>query len=432
MYYAWDVDRLAGSCGDTWFINQQGVWRAGPGQPEPLRYLPPEPRDGLAWRQGDVYFLLHFMRDEWWLTVLEAGWRTIMRIEPGKGVVWMLTEEPSGIAVGQLVGADEHFLLPDRSEMLAHAAPAPTVFPSVHEVLPEEFHAQIRAYLQRVGRPFLEIDLTGDGRPERIEGAVGSWAEGPLLFFDADGRYQPNFGQTEPMPYRLDLANLPVRRRPALLYQRGGPGTWHQVVLSWWSPEPGGGLFWTIASIVGWGSGAAVRPDGRIEIDADPDDMAGYSWTRLYRIESDTDNGSFRAVLDEETLLPGPYPTTPEALLTAAWVALWYRRPADMERYIPDAAVRNQFLATRVGRPPMYAGVVQTGRLGPDATEFPHWPTLEQAPADQNGEADFLVRVDWREGWMFHVGRVAFGTAPDGRLIIRTLDLKETVSRYAM
>jgi hypothetical protein len=51
---------------------------------------------------------------------------------------------------------------------------------------------------------------------------------------------------------------------------------------------------------------------------------------------------------------------------------------------------------------------------------------VEPASLDADGSTEFVVRVGQYEGHFYWAGRVTFGTAEDGRLILRQITFEKT------
>lgn len=67
-----------------------------------------------------------------------------------------------------------------------------------------------------------------------------------------------------------------------------------------------------------------MEPDGTVVITNNPQDMAGYTWVRRFRVErSPNPYSPYTAKLAEQTFTPGPCPETAADVLTAAFIAAW-------------------------------------------------------------------------------------------------------------
>lgn len=465
-FYVRDGGRLIGASNGkthvTWFIAEQGVWRRDPKGPGLLRYFPPVLQDGTAWKQrsgdAEVWFLLREKRqcqyglgpdlDRCWeLTVLNRLERLVYELAPGNALppdfigetrginrVWADHLQKPGEGYTKQRRQAQSVPAPPREQMLKEGDPWPAgPVPAVAEITPAEFAAAEKAMLARAGRPYQEIDLNGDGRPERIEGKPGEWHTGPLQLLDSQGRLVRAFHA--PLPpggqIRLDVISVPGIDRPALLYQAGRPDTWHQNQLLWLHDGLVGAYGWWPKTEIAFAAGIGVEPDGTVVMTGDPKEMAGYALIRRYRVETaSTPGGAYQARLTGETIAPGPYPATPGDLLTAAFIARWYGLEDELRRYIPGAEARSAFKARDVGRLSYYPLPVQVGKLtmrkSPPGQPGPGIPEIEPAAPGPDGAADFLATVQQYEGYGYYAGRVTFGQEADGRLVIRQMEFRES------
>lgn len=270
------------------------------------------------------------------------------------------------------------------------------------------------------GRPVQELDLNGDGKVEGIIGVLGQWHGEEVLIVDHDGNHRMTLNGSLPPSVlgRVDLVPGPGLPNPVLVVQTGSPDQWHRMWFTWMEGEqfvsPWG---WHPKTNLAFGQGYAIQPDGTVEITGS---LAGHSFVRQYRIER-AEGDSFtpyQAVLQDEQVTPGPYPTTAADLLTALFIARWYDLHDQIERYVPDPAVRAAFMAQDVGRV-LYAPVpVQVGRL----VEGDYGPRIEPGEPDSQGYVEFLASVQQYEGGSYWTGRAVIGTAEDGRRVVTGLE----------
>lgn len=454
-HYVRDGERLIGSYNGktyvTWFITEQGIWRADPKGPALLRYLPPVLKDGTAWKQAsgseDVLFLLrerakcdhpvgNAVEGCWELTVLNRLERTLFRFASGDGILYVWSEnlQDPADAYTKVRRVPPPVADPPRDRLVQEGARRPAgPLPAVTEISAAEFHEALRAELKRAGRPFLEIDLNGDGAQERIEGKLGEWHSAPLHLFAADGRrlehaFHNRFDQNAPQ-HRLDVVTIPGIDRPTLLYQHGRPGTWHAISTRWLHEDLVGAFGWHPRIFEAFGADVRIDGDGAIVVTNNPADLAGYTWTRRYRVEKQ--NGSqvrYGAKLLEERVSAGPYPSGHADLVTAAFVAHWFGLDGDLERYVPDPAARAALQAAKVTRPPYVPARAEVGKIVERPGRDPQvtYPEVEPAPVAPDGNAQFLLRVTQYEGAFYHSGRVTFGREADGRLVIRRLEVDKS------
>ncbi len=446
-YYVRDGGRLIGAYNGktyvTWFITDQGVWRRDPKGPGLLRYLPPEPKDQLAWKQrsgdADVWFLLreklacqHGQGPDlercWELTVLNRLERTTYELAPGNALPPNFIVETQGInrvRSDNLLKPAESYTkernqaqpmeVPPREQLLQEGATWPEgPAPAVMAVTPAEFAAADAAMLTGAGIASLEIDLNNDGRKERIEGKLGEWHTGPLQLMGADGRPLWVFHRwlEKGMSHRLDVVSLPGIDRPTLIYQIGRPDSWHSIMFRWLHEGLVGPQGIAPKTDIVSGAGVAVEPDGTVAITNNPAELAGYTLTRRFRLEPTSDSWHYRATLREERAVAGAYPGNHADLLTAAFVADWFGRADDLARYIPDPATRAAFQG-QVPRAPYSPARAQVGKLefkkGPaPIPSHEKVPEIQPAPVAADGPTFPARRRGGR--WRWRAAR-----APSGR-----------------
>jgi len=442
--YIRDANRVISSAA-TWFLTDRGVWRQNPDGNGLLRYLPPVLQHDLAWKQGDAWFRLRCTNpnDSWELVVLNGSQRTLISFQRGRalGLEWVvdLAQPDQSYRKSAANLPDD---LPDtsstRAGLLAEGARLPEgKLPKVTQVTPAQFVAAMKAQAKKAGQSLIEVDLDNDGKSEWIEGVVDQWTAAPLNIFDDDGTWvggfaNDRFQQAAGHEHRVQVVRWSGADRPTLVqeyhwgpHENTGRETWHLIALRWlagghlrdavkWDPV------YTEAAV---GSGITLEPDGTALVTANPQDMAGYTWIRRFRtaVEQFGETPSYRAELVNQTLAAGSYPSTPETLLHAAVLARQFGLEGDPERYIPDAAARDTF---RFGTPLWHGpDAPQTGTLrwvlwSHASTEV---PVAEPGTLGPNGETGFLLRMHQAAGYSYVAGRIAFGTAPDGRLVIRTV-----------
>lgn len=452
--YLRDGDRLVaavdGEVRATWFITPDGIWRRDPLGTELLRYLPPEPRDGMAWVQGDsddpVWFLLQ-KRSEcgvlhnshiptcWDLTVLNRLTRTVYRFAEHAGILLLETEDlrdtelhQEELRQVQSSTEDWETLLPQADQL--PAGPLPEVKKVSAVAFREAMAAAMTEAVRQSGRPYLEIDLDGDGQLERIEGIIGEWNSEPLYLFRSDGRRLPygfhNFFERG-WQHRLRIVNLPDLDRPTLIYEYGIPDEWHRIAPKWFHGHLVPALGWHPKIEEAYGATVHVTPEGALTITNNPTEMGGFTWTRRFRIEPPPESAfMYLARLEEESLEAGPHPEDHRTLLTAAFVSHWFSLPDEMARFIPDPSVRTAFAQEPIRKPLYLPPQPELGQVTFQAYQGIEWPEVEPAPLSADGTTPFLIRIGEYEGFTYYAGTVRFGTAADGRPIILDLAVTKT------
>lgn len=455
-FYVRDGDRLiggpiGGESAVTWFITEQGVWRADPKGGGLLRYLPPTLRENLAWKQqsgaDEVWFhlqersdcaALYGIQSECWqLTVLNRLEREIALFAAGEGAVHRWTENLARPEQSDTLYRDvrEPSARPPREQVLARGARLPEgPLPAVTEVSPAEFGQAVTAMLRQAGRPVVEVDLDGDGRPERIEGRLGEWHRESLYLFRADGRLVPEWLMANEGPdlrhHRLELVSIPGIQRPTLLYQYGDPDSWRRVSPRWLTSDGLIGAYgWHPKLMDAVGASLRLEADGTLVLGGVPAELAGYSWTRQYRLAPTGDERRpYQAELVGEEAAPGGYPSDPADLLTAALMARWFGLEEMVGQYIPDPAVRAAFLKTEISRSPYIPRPAEVGSL--TWRQEQGWqkaaPEITPSMPAADGSADFLLRVGQWEGFHYYAGRIRFVSGPDGRSTISGFELTHT------
>jgi hypothetical protein len=431
----------------TWFITKDGVWRQDPKGTALLRYLPPVLQDNQFWKQksgaDEVWFRLkrqtpcesftgNTVPECWDLTVLNRQERTTFRLTAGMGVLTVQSENYAKPA--ESYTKSQRFnppnpAVPNKADLLKDGARLPDgALPPVTSVTSDEFDAAVKALL---GGAVTAVDLDADGKPERIEGKLGEWTNSSFKLYDNTGKeFEHLFLSASDLvsgQNRLEVVAIKGLDRPGLLYSVGNPPQyyWSNLVF-----VDGG----TLHNVVGWhpkmtplwAAGVSVQPDGLVAATGIPDQMGGYSWTRYYRIARE--GADYKATLERQELKAGAYPTEPQAVLAAALVTHWYGKDADLSLYAPDAAVQAAITGAKVDYPAWLPGRAKVGKLVPKQMGQPPqpYPSIEPAPLDADGAADFLIEVSGYEGYTWWSGRVTFGPAKDGRLVIRSIEFQDT------
>jgi len=452
-HYIRDGGRLIGSYNGepyvTWFITDQGIFRRDPRGPGLLRYLPPEPEDGLAWKQrsgdADVWFNLQAVPQChsplgptydacWQLTVLNRGEQTVYLFSPGPAPENWIGDMTGVLEVrGDNFGNPAESYVkwrrqaqatepPSREAMLAGADPWPTEeYAPIQEVTFAEFRSEQLHQVAEAGLPVKEVDLNGDGETEAIIGRLGEWHDGEVLLLDRRGNRLLALNEHLPSSVlgRVDLVTLPGIASPVLVRQAGTSGEWHSIEFQWMEGDqfvsPWG---WHPKTNLAFGMDYEIQPDGTVAITGS---LAGYTFDTRYVIERapDTSYYPYLARQVSRQVTPGPHPTTAADLMTALFVARWYGLTDQIDLYIPDPAVRAAFMATDVGEVRYDPSPVRVGRL----VETEYGPTIEPAQPGPDGSLEFMASVQEYEGGSYWTGRVVIGTGDDGRMVVKDLEI---------
>jgi hypothetical protein len=457
--YVRDGDRLIGSYNGkvyvTWFITPEGVYRLDPKGKVLLRYLPPVlPDDEVAWKQTSggeaVWFDLRRVGDChgydalvksacWSLTVLNRGERVSYLLGLGQGIIKAESAnlvKPAESYTKDLAGAGQT-PPPAREVFLRDGARRPDgALPTVTAVEPAAFEAEAKALPIKYGANVTAVDLDGDGKPEYLQGALGKWHREPLQLYRNDSSLVEHAFYSLPesptVQHMAEVVTVPGLPQPALVYHAGQPDQAHQATVRFLRDGKLVGVWgWAPKTDLIWGTYVSIEQDGTVVVTNAPAEMAGYTWVRRYRIvEEKTENWApLRANLVGETVTVGAYPTEPDELLTAAFVAHWYKAPADLARYAPNEAVQ-QAMAAQQGftRPNYVPDRAETGKLTWRTVGTPgtNVPEIAPAPPSADGSTEFLVTVGLYEGYNYWTGHVTFGKADDGRLIITAITFEKT------
>ncbi len=456
-WYIRDGERLIGAYNGnpyvTWFILPQGIYRMDPKGTTLLRYLPRDLKDGLAWKQqsgdAEVWFSLHSATRstptgpdalQWELTVLNRGERTLFRFLPGGGITWVASENlakpTESFTKQRLIGGQQPSV--SKEQMLAAAATRPAgALPEVTEVSPAEFDRALRAMQAAHGVTVTEIDLDGDGTKERIEAVLDQWSAIPPHLYNSDGNEieYAFHGQLPPgVQNRLQIVNIPGIKVPTLLYEAAAePAGFHSIGFKWYTGQGVSEAWgWAPKTTIAWGSDARIEADGRIAIIAPAAKMAGYTWTRWFRLDpSTTPNSAFTATFVGEEMKAGPYPAEPAELLTAAMIAHWYKQKDDFARFVPDAVVRAKIEAAKIDRPMYYPIPAQLGKITYKPNQVgSEDPMIESTPLAADGSTGFMIVNQEYEGGTTWTGQVRFGKAEDGRWIINDFVVEKQSWNY--
>lgn len=413
----------------TWLLEPDGVWRPDPKNPKVLlRYLPPTLQDGLTWRQQSgndwVWFRLRFQTiptTEWILTVLNRGERAEWRFSNGDHRV--AVEDPSRPDEAFWKASDyrksSRQLSAERRAAILSAAPTlPTERAPLETTTPGAFLAAMSGYERR------DADLNGDGKPEVLLGLFDrrTWFEPEVL--DQEGRTLLPATSTHGAS-TISLVTLGGRPRLLMLDETFG-GALH---IRWFEEQKGTWVREGADEIgpkrIGWtpATRAQLLPDGRVRVEWEPeDDPAGHRQIRHLRLSAD---GKVEW-LDEswepraESLRD---PKTPQELLKAFFFTQWFRLHDEAKRYFarPEMAaafpVKDQPVAFTI------EGSVDIGRV-----EGRCQTVKQELPA--TGRIPFFSSISWYEGGTIQGGTAQIGQAPDGRLVIESIEIAPACSDY--
>lgn len=426
-----------------WRFRHDGVWREDPETGVLLRYLPPELKSGMAWKQqnggGTAWFYLERGQDKpfgfagpaWLLTKLEGGGRITFTFMPGYGVVsagalsWRDPE--AGFAKYLRTFPPEKLgEYPERSRAPAfgtEGTPAP-----VEPVTVAEFEQASRETFLALMGVMAEVDLNDDGRPEYLGAAPGQWVQGTIPIYHADGTflysptqvYKDVAMRLQPIRLKgipLQLLLWEVRETSggapmfSLLYMRNG-----QMDMAYgWAPK----------AQFGAGDRVAFGENGEITAWWHMGDPAGH--TRVTRYQAEYRDGGVWAGKMSVDYVPTAdalrYPEEPLAVLQAAFVARWFGLTDELPRYFGSA----EAAAPLVNHPDIVEPYYGPGRveLGTVALPLPTDPVYgaKVVPGEvgPDGWAPFVADVGFYESSQQIWGRARFGRNPAGLPVIEEI-----------
>lgn len=411
----------------TWLLEPDGVWRPDPQNPQVLlRYLPPELKDGLIWRQQSgsdwVWFRLRYVSEpyqEWVLTVLNRGERSDWRFDRYTHQVAADSPKDPFAKMGVQDLAPIAVPAERKAEILAAAALLPTAKAPVAEGNAGAFVEAMRAQ----GYTTKAIDFTGDSVNEVVMAAFDrpTWFNPELLNSQADVTAEIQFHGTR----SLQVVNLGGRPRlVALNHFLGG-----SLQIAWFEV---GNEAWHVKwaqdigpKLIGWtpATRAEALSDGRLRIEWEPlRDPAGHRRVRHLRL---TEDGHVEW-LDESWGPRGESlrdPQGPQELLQALFFTEWFGLYEEAARYFAGPAVAASFPSQ--GRP--YAFAIE-GEVGIGRVEANCQTVKEELPA--SGPIPFWALIGGYEGALVTRGTAQVGKAPDGRWVIESIELGETCDTY--
>lgn len=425
----------------VWLIRPDGVWRKDPKGPALLRYLPARLEHGLTWKQtsgeAEVWFQLNREDTIWAVTVLNRGERTTIRFAAGQGPIGAAAEnhaKPSASFAKLMESSNAYSPSPqEQRDLLAQApAGAQEKLAEVVPAAPAEFARAGRSQVLTGGHglPVLEADLDGDGTPELVRGYLDRWTDELVEFFRADGSSMsyPNFDQK-----RLRQVRFQGSPRVYFLQESGQPDQPHSITLlalirdEYNKDGRVEGIYgWEIKSQGTTGNRITLNPEGRIHVEWDMGDAARHTRVREYQLMESEPRPNVRLV--ETRFLPQGeqllYPATHADLATAVFFARWFNLIDELPRYFATPEAAAAFAKDgRVGSAEFGPGTVTLGVVQPPASSSEKL-NVTAGPLGPDGKVGFAASVYGYE-WGNQVwGTISFGTASDGRLIIKTITVE--------
>ncbi|MFZ5817664.1 MAG: hypothetical protein ACOY93_20615 [Bacillota bacterium] len=449
-----------GKANAVWHIRPDGIWRADPRNGRTLlRYLPAELTDGLYWSQqsGDsvVWFrlakvdnCLHQIPTCWEVVVLNRGERTVFRFAEGRGPVYAGADnwaEPARSFHKYLNDQRLPAPLPAeaRTRLLQNLAQPPSPAPVVARTA-EQFAEEAVYLTLKQARPNLEVlrlDLNGDGKPEFVVGRFGQWSTTQVAFYQADGSRIGSENSVEGTEYRVEQLHFKGMRRPAFLIQsRRTDGTGGGVTAVT-ARENEYMKSWTMEGVYGWGlksSGTRAdrvtwTEDGTITVEWDLKDPAGHTLVTVYTWFEDPKGQWSGVTRNSVTYRPEGkellYPSTPQDVLQAAFVARWLGLSDELPRYFATPESAALFAAEkRISAPDYGPGSVQIGKVTTPKERQSCGAEVQQVEPEGPGPHTFGATwggFEWCAGvW----GTVTFATDRQGRAVIEAIRLEGAVA----
>jgi hypothetical protein len=403
-----------------WAIGPAGVWAPDPQNPGlMLRFLPPEPQDGLVWHQESeglwVWFRLRQTasggNDRWLLTMLNRGQRYDYEFNPPNSLVtWR-----DGNSVTMGAGSAQPINSVDRAAILGAIPPLPT---RLAPVVTADQAAFADALVGLPDQRRIAVDIDGDGQAEQIVGALESWTGSPIDLLSAKGAHLRSIvlGSIA----RTEV--IMVDQEPRLLIDEGGAlhVRWfdrhgEQAATSM-GPDPFQTPFTSYRQL----------GDGRLEVVWDPGDAAGHRRIRTLRLQP-----SGEVALEAErweavdgTLRPA---ATALAALEGLFFTRWYDRPdAEARSYL----VNPDDLALVKSLGPIRAGLgteLHFALIPAGSVDCQSERAAEPGPESWGGLSGFVVMEMYPGGAAdIILGRASFARAADGRVRIQQLKILKT------
>ncbi len=450
-----DGDRVAAVAGGkvyaVWYLRPDGVWRADPkNKGALLRYLPPEPKDGLIWHQksgeAEVWFRLAETKECaqlvptcWELTVLGRGERTVFRFVQGLGPIYAAADnwaDPSLSFEKYLAPEGRPAPLPagERQRLLGEVTAPPQAAPVVDGTA-EQFETAVYEQAAVAGREVLRLDLNGDGKLDLVRGRFGVWSTAPLEFYEADGT-RVGRSAVYKGEQRVEKLQFKGMRLPGFLVQTRSERDGNGVTIVTASANTYMKT-WEMAPVYGWGMKTQGAPadrvkwteDGTITVEWDLKDPARHTKVTVYKWYEDQAQTWSGVKQHSAAYRPEgkelAYPSTPKDLLQAAFVARWLGLNEELPRYFATPQAAAAFGADkRVSAPDYGPGEVRIGQVTPPTA--PHTCGPEVREADPQGPGPHAFAAYWGGyEWCEAVwGTVTFGQDAQGRPVIVELKLE--------
>ncbi len=451
----------------TWHLTDTGVWRQDSKNPQVmLRFLPPSLNDGDAWSQqsGEATVLFRLSEENgaegrcgrvvdeeglacWKVTVVNRGEALSLWFLEGVGPVYAENQgwaKSSSSFWKYRNGVRTAAVDPTtRSEWLGAAQASVTgEMPAVTPLTAGEYTKQANQqhWDSQQGEWIGEYDLNGLG-PVLIRGLphkIEDWGSLPVSFYRKGeltplGKFEPPAGKK----LRLTPLSFDGYEGSFFLLELGGPGELNQIQMLGYDSGLGQvvpGWGWEIKTYWTHGHSVTTKPDGEILVARDLNDPARHTKTTRYGFTGFKEAAGFGIGAVEKlateitpTREELVYPTTPEAVLQAAFTALWLDQTAELSRYFADEAEVQRFVEGQKIPEPMYElGSVKVGKLVPPADA--HSPaTIEPAELGTDGATEFRVFTSGYEYAAYQWGRITFGRDEAGRWVIRSLEIENFV-----
>lgn len=396
-----------------WRFDKMGAWLADPAAGTLLRYLPPVLEAGAVWRQGDTWFRLEDGAEtcrglSWPVGGPPACWDLAV-LEEARRTRWTFAEGYGPVRIQADAWADpgaSHILRWAGTEPLAGSVAYPTVEATSLPLAQGDVAGFAAALAERLGRiEGTSLDFDGDGHPERVSAGPERWVNAPLAVWRPDGALlylSPERHGRLRATAAGDLLIVEYRPVEDRLYN-----TYTVLYMREGRLEP----------VFGWGTKSQwamahrfrAAEAGGLVAEFDLGDPAGHTRFTRYRLE--VQDGYRRAVAQSVTYMDsGPalvYPTTPEGVLHAAFVARWFGLSEELPRYFASAEVSRSFAEHPEVTEPLF---------------FPGTVELSAAPGS-DGWATFTATWGFYEASTKAHGRVRFSTDATGRPVILELHL---------
>jgi len=441
-----DGDRVVAVANDKpyaqWLITNHGVWRPDPkGSGVLLRFLPPALKHGETWRQragnADVWFRLEKSREYcltpdnhpaegkcWDVTVLNSGERTKFTFAPGLGVIKALSvnyANPDDSFDKDSVRVKTDTLATEKRTAYLGRAVRPSF---KEEDVIQGTEAEFWAAVARLpGVQSVEADLEGDGSKETVLGQLDEWSAAPMDVLDESGRLLGSTRVTGYDGHRISLVRFDGDQRTRLLRMTRINTSTSFVGMTDILARPN----WIEDHTRGWdyksegtlADRVKVAPNGVITVEWDMGDPAGHTRFREYRAK-DIEIVSERFVPTRTTLV---YPTTPNDLLQAVFVARWMGIEDEIPRYFATSEGSRAFAESdAISRPNYEPGTTSFVKVTVESQAGCHLNT-EPAPLGKDGTAPFLAEWSGYEWWGAVWGKVTFASNVEGRLVIQNLTI---------